>query len=382
MHLFNSHYIHDTCRSHFPNVTYVHVRVKYTCAYIHVDSILQYFCTFMAQPVSMMSFLQVFYYIEDAPLLLILDDFIQDLDQLLVTYEKGTGNGRVGGGDVIDKESDDVVYDSEMEECKEEECLAVDVRGNVDGHYVALLEMRCLLQQRVNDVQHHWWTIYHTFKAIGSSSNDYAGKKITQFNTMHVPNMSTMHVPNVSCLLPKVWPSFLPLLPSYFTSPPPLPEFALEHRCRLQPSLSFLISHVCDLMQKVASVEPPRLIKLATHLKITDKVLGEWSYLCIHEGFSWYMYIKTHCFVNVGKESSGLHLLAKLWSPLFKGEYVLSAYCCVHAYIYTCTHTYTHTRTHRCTLGLAKVLQWPLMQQHLPEWLVEKCVSTSYIVDY
>ena len=165
----------------------------------------------MPQPVSMMSLLQVFYYIEDAPLLLILDDFIQDLDQLLVKYEKGTGNGRVGGGDMIDKEVDDVVYDSEMEGCKEEECLAVDVGGNVDGHYVALLEMRCLLQQRVNDVQHHWWTVYHTFKAIGSSSNDYAGKKIMQ-----------LHVPACHVCFPKFdhlsFHSYLP------TSHPPFPR--------------------------------------------------------------------------------------------------------------------------------------------------------------
>ena len=140
----------------------------------------------LALPVSMMSLLQVFYYIEDAPLLLILDDFIQDLDQLLVKYEKGTRNGRVGGGDMIDGEVGDV-YHSEMEEHEEEECLAVDVGGDVDGHYVALLEMRCLLQQRVNDVQHHWWTVYHTFKAIGSPTNDYAGDYIV-FNTLHEPD--------------------------------------------------------------------------------------------------------------------------------------------------------------------------------------------------
>lgn len=104
----------------------------------------------------------MFLYLEDAPLLVVLDDFIQDLDQLLLQYERGPGNGGEG--------------EEGEGEMKEEE------DSDVDGKYVALLEMQCLLQQRLNDVQHRWLVIYNTFIAMGKvheSSRDYnyAGQK-------------------------------------------------------------------------------------------------------------------------------------------------------------------------------------------------------------
>ena len=106
----------------------------------------------------------MFRYIEDAPLLVILDDFVQDLDHLLVQYERGAGNDGEegeGGGDI--------------------ERGGEGGGGDVDGQYVALLEMRCLLQQRMNDVQHRWRNIYSMLSTLGGFTGDgiscnYAGR--------------------------------------------------------------------------------------------------------------------------------------------------------------------------------------------------------------
>lgn len=94
---------------------------------------------------------------EDAPLLVVLDDLLQDLDQLLLQYEGKPGSaaeGEEGGG---------------------------APKEGVDGQYVALLEMQCLLQQRMNDVQYRWTNVYDTFTALGKTptnecDNLYASK--------------------------------------------------------------------------------------------------------------------------------------------------------------------------------------------------------------
>ena len=92
---------------------------------------------------------QVFGSVEDAPLLVILDDLLQDLDQLLVQYEgrpDSAAEGEEGGGDMRGASKE-----------------------GVDSQYVALLEMQCLLQQRMNDVQYRWMNIYNTISVLGKT---------------------------------------------------------------------------------------------------------------------------------------------------------------------------------------------------------------------
>lgn len=132
-----------------------------------------------------LSFPQLFYFIEDAPLLCILEDFLLQLDEFLMEQEsnldftpdleqeiKGnwveigkagveTGKERVetGGGEVFD--------DGEAVKSKEEGVKTVGVTYGgkekeepaavgVDEKYVHALEMYCLLKQRLSDVRCSW----------------------------------------------------------------------------------------------------------------------------------------------------------------------------------------------------------------------------------
>lgn len=176
----------------------------------------------------------MFLYIQDAPLLVILDDLLQDLDQLLLQYERRSQSGvegERGGGD-----------------------MGGASEKGVDGQYVALLEMQCLLQQRMNDVQYRWWNIYDTLTALGKVSTDGCD----------TPYASTLNYFLYSFHCPSILAQRLHLL-----------EYALENRCRLQPSLSTIIAHVSSLMELLTSEgqRHPRLFRLATHLKLTDKVI-------------------------------------------------------------------------------------------------------------
>ena len=96
---------------------------------------------------------QVFRYVEDAPLLLLLEDFIQDLDHLLVQYEGDSDSQQQGEGR------------------KREEEMEGKKRQDTDGQYVALLEMYCLLRQRRNDVRHCWRYIYNSLFSARSLMN-------------------------------------------------------------------------------------------------------------------------------------------------------------------------------------------------------------------
>lgn len=101
---------------------------------------------------------------------MILDDLLQDLDQLLVQYE-----GRPGSAAEEEEEGGDGMRGVPKE--------------GVDGQYVALLEMQCLLQQRMNDVQYRWKNIYDTFTALwkiptGGGDTLYAGKSNLSITTL------------------------------------------------------------------------------------------------------------------------------------------------------------------------------------------------------
>ena len=122
----------------------------------------------------------------------------------------------------------------------------------MDGQYVALLEMHCLLRQRLLDVQHNWRAIYSSvFCPLGKTAG-----------IGHTPISLTILVAP-SLLQP---PCF-----SLFS------VFAQEHYSRLQPALSSLLSHCSGLMQAVASGGPrgPRLLELARHLELTEMVNRE-----------------------------------------------------------------------------------------------------------
>lgn len=134
---------------------------------------------------------QVFCYVEDVPLLLILDDFIQSLDHLLLQYEnieedvgereeEGKGKGK-GEREREEERKGEGEGDRGKGEGKHEQGGGKERElkkggrggggGDMDGQYVALLEMHCLLRQRLHDVQHNWRAIYSSvFSPLGKTA--------------------------------------------------------------------------------------------------------------------------------------------------------------------------------------------------------------------
>ena len=82
-------------------------------------------------------YLQAFHFLETTPLLCILDDFLEELDAIFLKHEtrstdppQDEGRGKMSEG----------------------------VR-DVDGEYMELLEMYCLLRVRLLDVRHNWGNV-------------------------------------------------------------------------------------------------------------------------------------------------------------------------------------------------------------------------------
>ena len=121
--------------------------------------------------------LQLFYFIEDSPLLLILEDFLPQLDEFFTEQEskldgynfspeiddpvqssitmehkeksQDTKNGKVVGGV-------EVMAERVKKEEGEDKNKAKEHGPNIDEDYVHALEMYCLLKQRLLDVRHKW----------------------------------------------------------------------------------------------------------------------------------------------------------------------------------------------------------------------------------
>jgi hypothetical protein len=124
----------------------------------------------------------VFYFIEDAPLLCVLEDFLPKLDQFFIEQESNLdftpdvdtsvreavrdeerapeGRDKVTENTV--KEEAETAKDEESDEVFTAEGEEVKSKGearslsSVDEDYVSALEMYCLLKQRLSDVRHHW----------------------------------------------------------------------------------------------------------------------------------------------------------------------------------------------------------------------------------
>lgn len=154
-------YSHTITSQALQKVRYVIIPTVYVCVLAHV-------LTCMHIP-------QVFCYVEDVPLLLILDDFIQKLDHLLLQYENtGEDMGEVEGEREGEEEKGEgegkYVQRGNKRELKEEGGRGRGGR-DMDGQYVALLEMHCLLRQRLYDVQHNWRAVYSTvFSPLGKTA--------------------------------------------------------------------------------------------------------------------------------------------------------------------------------------------------------------------
>ena len=95
-------------------------------------------------------YLQVFHFLETAPLLCILDDFLEELDAVFLNHETC---------------STDPPQD---EGCGK---MSEGVNG-VDGKYMELLELYCLLRVRLLDVRHDWGNVMKV--ALGDHGK-YAG---------------------------------------------------------------------------------------------------------------------------------------------------------------------------------------------------------------
>ncbi len=114
-------------------------------------------------------FTQVFQYVETAPVLSIVEGFLQEVDSLFLEHEQdllhvspesrerrgvgdeGGGEERDGGQEALEREGED---------------------KNVDDEYVQALEVYCLVRQCLLDVRHSWRNVVSVvFKEHGK----YAG---------------------------------------------------------------------------------------------------------------------------------------------------------------------------------------------------------------
>ncbi len=111
--------------------------------------------------------IQVFYFTDYAPLLLILEDFMPQLDAFFVSHEdlllKCVSLCHQSEGDSSHTESDkyaeafrDFLSTKAAAELADQPGL---VREDVDEKYVEAMEMSCLVKQRLLDVCHSWNTV-------------------------------------------------------------------------------------------------------------------------------------------------------------------------------------------------------------------------------
>ena len=125
-----------------------------------------------------MCLLQVLYFIDDSPVLSILDDFLPQLDAFFLNQEEvlqkcvescyqqppPVRSGNLG----IDREdpmNQDSANSKALRECLVQvssEELALNggpALAGVDERYVEALELSCLLRQRLMDVRHNWRSV-------------------------------------------------------------------------------------------------------------------------------------------------------------------------------------------------------------------------------
>ena len=111
--------------------------------------------------------IQAFHYLETAPLLCILDDFLEELDAVFLKYEAHSADSPQEKGSSRTSEG---------------------VR-DVDGEYVELLEMCCLLQLRLLDLRHNW---RNTAKIALDGHGKYAGMCVCESCDLHVHHVKVM----------------------------------------------------------------------------------------------------------------------------------------------------------------------------------------------
>ena len=103
--------------------------------------------------------MQAFHYLETAPLLCILDDFLEDLDAVFLKHE---------------------AHSAQVEGSNEG-------MRDVDGEYVELLEMCCLLQLRLLDLRHNWSSMA---KIALDDHKKYAGMCVCESCDLHVHHVT------------------------------------------------------------------------------------------------------------------------------------------------------------------------------------------------
>lgn len=144
---------------------------------------LQYSCPQIAiavesrLPIILFCIVQLFYFIEDAPLLCILEDFLPQLDRFLVEQESRLDLQNF----ITDNKSTSHKKDAGQQSNSSQEQVkprVLDQRGNVDPgsssvdeDFVKALEIYCLLKQRRLDLEYHWCNVKDSLSDHGK----YAG---------------------------------------------------------------------------------------------------------------------------------------------------------------------------------------------------------------
>ena len=168
--------------------------------------------------------MQVFRYLERAPLLCIIDDFLQELDQLFLEHEAQVEEKGGNGG-------------TETEGKVE----------NVDGMFVRVLELRCLLHQRALDIRHFWHIISAELRMIHGKTACASMLCLLYYNNVY--NYYYNNYAKMSCL------SAPGLAVSLLLLSTPFPGFADEFYPCIQEAIQKLTAHCSTLVQEYEDTE-------------------------------------------------------------------------------------------------------------------------------